>query len=332
MLTGRSRSPGQCEAHAGERGRVELVEVGERRPERRRTRDDRDAAVLDRLHRRGGVEPLHEHDRGADAQAEADDDVQSEDVEQRQHPVEHVIAADVSLGRSALIEVGSKVRVGEHGRARRPGGSAGEHQSCKMVAIDLDDVDRRCSQEIVERHHTFDLPIGLGHDRHLDRRHGCTIDVRPVGGAVLVDDHDAGADHGQLGLQFRTGARRVERHGDSTQPDGGEVRHDEVWRIADDDGDAVVDSDAGGSEPATKRSDLFAQLAVGGGSIAPDECNRVVVVTVDDVREIHGVPLRSPLPRSGEDGTRLRLPCVTVRAASGALIRGSGARSHRRRG
>ena len=35
-------------------------------------------------------------------------------------------------------------------------------------------------------------------------------------------------------------------------------------------------------------------------AIAPDQRDRVVVVTVDDVREIHGVPLGSPLLRSEE--------------------------------
>ncbi len=252
----------------------------------------------DRLHRRGGVEPLDEHDRGADAEPEADDDIQPEDVEQRQHPVDHVVVADVALGGEALLQVGQQVCVGQHGGARRPGGAAGEHECCEVSSLDLDDVDRVGGQQIVERDHIVDARDRLGGHGCLDRRRGCLVDLRPVGCTQLVDDHDTGADHCEFRLQFGSRARRIEWHRDRTQADGGEVGHDEVWRIADDDRDTVVDSNTCCGESASECRDLLAQLAIGGDSIPPDESDRIVVVTVDDVREIHGVPLRSPLPRS----------------------------------
>ena len=238
--------------------------MGERRPQRRCAGDDRDAAVADRLDGGCGVEPLDEHDGGADAESEPDHHVEPEDVEQRQHAVDHVVGADVALRGTALIEVGLQVAVGEHRRAGRAGGSAGEHEHRDLRAVDVDRLDGAGREQVVEGDDVVGAAARrVGEHDHLDRRHRGAVDVRPVDGAEVVDHDGASGDDRQLGLEFGTGAGRVERHGDRSETDGGEVGDHEVRRVADHDGDPIVGADPAGGETAAERRHLVAEFAVG---------------------------------------------------------------------
>ena len=147
-----ARRSGQRQPHGREGVGVEFVEVGERSPQRRCARDDGDAAVADRLDGGGGVESLHEHDGGADAESEPDHHVEPEDVEQREHAVDHVVGADVALRGAALVEVRLQVAVGEHRRTGRAGRAAGEHQHRELRAVDVDRLDGGSGEEVVEGH------------------------------------------------------------------------------------------------------------------------------------------------------------------------------------
>ena len=149
-------------------------------------------------------------------------------MEQRQHAVDHVVRADVTFRGATLIEVRLQTAVCEHRRPGRARSTAGEHQRRELRVVDVDDVDRRCREQVVES----DDPVGVrsrfGHDGDLDRRHGCPVDVRPVDGTELVDHNDPRVDDDQLGLQFGPRARRVEWHGDRAQADRGKVSDREV--------------------------------------------------------------------------------------------------------
>ena len=161
-----------------------LVEVAERQPQRRRTGDDGDAALVDRCERGRGIEALHEHDRGADAQAETEHDVEPEDVEQRQHAVDDVVGVDVAVRRQALLDVGQQVAVAEHRRPRRAGGAAGEDQHGQVRRLD---VDRRQRPSAREQSSNATVPGSIGAPRWRRRSRPSArrpIDARPVGGAT----------------------------------------------------------------------------------------------------------------------------------------------------
>ena len=95
--------------------------------------------ALDELEGRQRVEPAHQQDRGPSHQAQPENDVQPEDVEQRVDTQVHVVAADRPPGVALhLLEVGQQVAVGQHGRlgrARRPGG---EQQYGQVAGVAVD--------------------------------------------------------------------------------------------------------------------------------------------------------------------------------------------------
>ena len=65
--------------------------MGPGRPHRRCTGDDGDAVLRDGLERGVGVEPLDGEHAAARVQGEPEDDVQAEDVEERQHTERDVV-------------------------------------------------------------------------------------------------------------------------------------------------------------------------------------------------------------------------------------------------
>jgi hypothetical protein len=128
--------------------------------------------LLDGLDARLRVEPLDEQHGGTGVERQAQHDVEAEDVEQRQHAEGHVggelLAALVALD---LLEVREQVAVAEHGRPRRSGGAAGEHQHGQVAGLALDDrhgVDR---EQVLERVRPLEVDPRGGDDvRQLGQR------------------------------------------------------------------------------------------------------------------------------------------------------------------
>ena len=92
--------------------------MAERDPHRRGPGDHGHAALTDRFQGGVRVEALHQHHGGATFQAETEDDVEPEDVVERQHPEHHVVREHLAFGVAALVDVGQQVAVAEHRRLR----------------------------------------------------------------------------------------------------------------------------------------------------------------------------------------------------------------------
>ncbi len=249
------------EAYRRERVVGQFVEVTERHPHRRGTRHHRHLALNDRLHGRGRIEPLDQQHRGTDGQAHPEHHVETEDVEQRQHAVDHVALPDVIASREILLDVRDQVAVAEHRRPRHPGSAAGEHHGGDVIGLDVDGRHRLGRQEIIER----DLVVGditLGSDHRAQRRHPRAVDVRPGGRSRRPDQCRHRFDDGELALDLGCRARRVERDDHGAEAHDREERHDEIPVVGAQHGDPVAGRDALGGEPTTHPFDLVAEFAV----------------------------------------------------------------------
>ena len=287
----------QGEPDRGEGVRVQFVEVGERRPHRRGAGHDGDLAALDRLGSRQGVEPLDQDERRADAEPERHDDVQPEDVEQREHRVDDVALFRPVLRRVALVQAGPQVAVGEHGGTRVAGGAAGEHQGGQLILVDLHAFDRLVLEQLVHRDRVLGDVVRIAGDDGLDRRHPLPIHVQPGRGARLLDDDHLRADLVDLGFELRSGAQRIERHGDRAETEGREVGDDEVGGVAAEQDHPVALADTHRGQPAAQAVDLVAQLAVRDRLVPEDQRGPIGVVSVENARKVHLFPHRSPARR-----------------------------------
>ena len=161
-----------------------------------------------------------------------------------------------------------------------------------------------------------------------------SIPITPL--AVGPGDHGLGADGGQLALDLRDRAGRVQRHRHQPGAEHREVGDDEVPVVGGDDADAVarLEPERGQAAPQTRH--LAPQVAVGCGLAAGDHRHRGVGVWVDDRRQVHS--RQSSTGRSGRltagCGRRSRLsrfvpimtwrcPLVSRRAPAGGGSRSS---------
>ncbi len=279
----------QRDSHVGERFGRKPLEIGERRPHRRDPRYDGDSARPDRVGGGSRVEALDQHDGRADGEAERHHDVQAEDVEQRQHAEDHVVRRDVAR-RLRLANRRPEVAVAERRSARGAGGATGEDQHGGEVGTDLGDRNGLVVHHVVERQRIVARGRAVDRQDDLDGRHGVAIDARPGCRARFLDDDRLRAGARHLGLQLRCRAERIQRHGDRTEADHGEIRGDEVRAVPTEEHDAIADVDPVRRQPAAEAIDRTGEFAVRGLAPRSDQRDRPGVVTIEDVGEVH--PLR----------------------------------------
>ena len=125
--------------------------------------------LLDGLHRRHRVEPLHEDDGAADLERDAEHHVEPEDVEHRQDAECDVGGGlHVARRREHLSDVGVEVGVAEHCRTRRAGSAGGEDQDRRVRRLAVDGRGRLGGDEVVEVQPAVRLEPGA--DDELERR------------------------------------------------------------------------------------------------------------------------------------------------------------------
>ncbi|MFT3852226.1 MAG: hypothetical protein QM733_05750 [Ilumatobacteraceae bacterium] len=177
----------------------------------------------------------------------------------------------------------------------------------EVVGLAVDGGDRLGGEQLVERRVADVLAAGplLGGDDVLDGRHRGAVDGCPRGCGDGVDEHDLGADDGDLAGDLGGGARRVERDGDRAETGRGQVGHDEEAAVAAQQRDLVAPADAETGEPATQVGHLVAQRDVCRRPVAADDGDVVVRMAVDDGRDVHkGPPRRAIVP---SEAARVRL-------------------------
>ena len=278
------RRAGQGEADAGEGVGGRLVEVGEGHPQRRRAGDHGHAAGLDRLERGRRVEALHEDDGRTDREAEAEDDVEPEDVVARDDPVDDVARRDPARDRAGLGDVGQQVAVAEHRGAGCAGRAAREEQRGEVVGRDVDGRHRGSIEQVVERH-----IAGITVDRD-DRAHGrdARRDRRPAQAPDAVRSTTTATGASAASSRCTSGAGLVGFNGAATapRPTHREVGEHERMAVAADDRDPISVDDAEAGESAAQAVDAIAQLAVRDRLVAADQRDRGIVMVVDDARQV----------------------------------------------
>ena len=137
--------PGGDQAQAGQVVPGHGGVPGQRQHDRRDHVDPGHAVVLDQPAEALQVEPGHGDHRGPRGQAQAERDLQGEDVVQREHRQHHVVRADPVHG-AGLAQAGHQVAVREQHALGQPGRPAGVQQHGVVVGT-----DRREAAGVVER-------------------------------------------------------------------------------------------------------------------------------------------------------------------------------------
>jgi len=147
---------------------------------------------------RGSVEPVGEHDRGADPQRHPQAGVQPEDVAQRQRNVEHIGGPQQGrLDGGKLVDIGEQSPCRQHRALLAPAGARGveQHRYCLAGPVGVWFVAvGRPREELVR-----------GGRRDMQRRPGVREDV----------------------VDLRLRVRGIQRHGDQPGPQRTEVKHGE---------------------------------------------------------------------------------------------------------
>ena len=177
--------------------------------------------------------------------------VETEDVEHGEHAVEDVALLDTFTRGPGLLDVAEQVAVRQHRRTGRTGGAAGEDEHRHVVGLHLDRVHRLGGEQLVEQHIGSVDGVRLGGDDAHQRRHRRARHVRPGRGSGGFHDHDLGIHRGQFAFDLGAGTRRVQRHGDRTEAERGQVHVDEVATVAAEQRHTIAGLDAHAGEAAT---------------------------------------------------------------------------------
>ena len=154
------------------------------------------------------------------------------------------------LGRATLLDVGQQVAVAEHRRPRRPGGAAGEDQHGEGVGLDLDEVGRIGSDEVVRTWSSASTPpVSVAMTWRTD---GTAARSTPFHAAAAAGSTTTtvAADRGDLAAAI-SGDGLCGFSGTTTAPSPSAARYDldEVQAVAAQQRDAVAAPDAELAKP-----------------------------------------------------------------------------------
>ena len=151
------------------------------------------------------VETLDKHDSRSDAEPRGHHDIETEDVKQREHAPNQIVAFQ-DARCVALRKIRQYVAVRQHRGARKPRCTTREDKdSCGFVA-DVDDVDRFGIEQFIDRTGPHRCVLTIGAQHGFDGWHQRPVDVRPRCGAHLLNDDHLGAHIGDFYFECR---RRV---------------------------------------------------------------------------------------------------------------------------
>ena len=220
-----------------------------------------------------GAGVVGEDDGCPHVEAEVDQRVVAEDVEQRDHGEDHLSRrSQVDGERIDRAEARVDVGVGENRRFWHAGRTAREEQDRRGGRLD-------------RLHGRWRGAVEVGrHDRTVgsDRR-GDAGTTEELGG----DEHDLRVDGVELPGQLGRRRRGVERHQRRAQTDGGQVGDDEADLVPEDHRDPVARCHPELLEPTPPASGAIAELAIGHDLVGGDDRRVGCRMGEQSVDEVH---------------------------------------------